>query len=127
MIISETISKYINLRKQLDNKRKEYKDFELKVKQELIDLELLILGESQRTGVTSFKTDYGTAYRVVKKFATVEDRDKLIEFSLDNKDFGLFTNHVNKAHVLELIEEGLDPGIFGINYTEEQAINVRKS
>ena len=127
MKINEVVQQYIALRSQLDAKRKEYKDFEGQVKDQLLQMELQILDVSHETGVNSFATEYGTAYRTTKKYASVKDRKLLETYVETHHDMGLFTNHINKSHVIELMNEGLNPADIGVDYQEEQAINIRKA
>ena len=127
MNISNVVEQYMSLRQALDAKRKEYKDFEASIKEEMTELELQILEVSNTTGVESFKTKFGTAYKTTQKFARSFDRQAVIDYAQRTGDFGLFTNHINKAHVIELMEEGEDPSAFGVDYQEEQTINIRKS
>jgi len=127
MKISEVVEEYISLRNDIAAKRKEYKDLEALNKELMNELELRILEVANSTGVDSFKTVNGTAYKTIKKYATNSDRAARDKYAIESGDLGLFTNHVNKAHLLELMDDGLDPEDVGITYTEEQAINIRKS
>ena len=127
MNIGQKVELYIKLRNGLDARRKEYKDYESEVKSEMDILEADILAEAEKTGVNSFATDHGTAYSTVKKYARSISKTDTEAYARKTGDFGLFTSHVNKAHVIELIEDGLDPSEFGVEYTEERAINIRKS
>lgn len=127
MKISETVARYVELRSSLDAARKIYRDMEKEVKEEMDSLEMDILKVSDETGVDSFKTEFGTAYRVTKIFTAVEDRELLNKFVLETQDLGIFTNHLTKAHILELMDDGMIPQNVGIAYSEERAINFRKS
>lgn len=129
MNISDMVAEYITLRNEVAEKKKEFDDFKKSHNNRMVELELSILEVSQETGVNSFKTEFGTAYKTIKKYATNADREAREEYARKTGDFGLFTNHVNKAHLIELMEmdEEFDPESVGINYSEEQAINIRKS
>jgi len=127
MNIEALVEEYINLRSSLDEARKVYKDKEKEVKDSLAILETKLLDVSNDTGVESFKTSVGTAFRTTKSYATLEDVNARIKYAIDNNDYGLFTAHVSKQHVKELIEEGLAPSVFGVKYEEIQSIGVRKS
>lgn len=126
MNIGEVVRDYITLRNKLSDARKDFEAYEATVKGEMAELETKILGESNRLGVTSFATPYGTAYTTTKSYAGVEDAEARIEYAKRTGDFGLFTNHVNKKHVEELIEDGVNIGEIGLVYTTEKAINIRK-
>ena len=126
MNISDTIKSYIDLRSQLDDKRKEYKDFESMVKEQMEMLETQILEECNTTGVESFKTAYGTAFKTTKTYARIFDTEARNQYIKETGDFALITAHVNKTHVQELLDTGVDPSEFGGEFTTEQAIQIRK-
>jgi len=125
MKVSDIVEKYVDLRSKLDAKRKEYKKLEKEVKDELNELELQLLEEAEKSGLQSFSTSTHTAYSVTKKYASMENRELAIKYVQDTGDFGIFTNHVSKVHVLELLEEGINPEALGITYVEERAFNVK--
>ena len=124
--IDEIVSQYIDLRKQVASKKKEFEEFKAECELEMKELELKILNISNATGVQSFKTEFGTAYRTTKTYAKVFDIESRMNYAKKTGDFGLFTSHVNKSHALELIDEGMDPAEFGVDITTESVIQFRK-
>jgi len=127
MKIGKVVEIYIGLRNDLAEARSEFKNHEKVVKAEMLDLEMKILEAAEEMGVDSFKTPFGTAYQTTKTYTSLEDREALIKYVSDSGDFGVFTSHVAKNHILELMDEGLAPSSIGIQYSEERAINIRKS
>ena len=128
--INELIKKYRDIRDDLGAKRKEFDLFEKECKEQMEELELKMLSISDETGVDSFKTEYGTAYRTIKTYARLgtgpESKEAREKYALDTGDFGLFTAHVNKTHAKELRDEGVDLVNIGIDWVEEYAIGFRK-
>ncbi len=86
-----------------------------------------ILEEGKRQGVESFSTAMGTAYRTRKTFARNADMDARIAYAKETNDYGCFTSHVGKLHVIELINDGINPAEIGVEYFEEDCVQVRKS
>lgn len=126
MNIGDKVSHYIGLRAELDEARKVFKVVEKRVKSEMQELEVEILIVAQDMGVKAFPTEMGTAYIATKTYASVEDREAMIKYATDSGDFGLFTNHVNKNHLAELIDDRIEPLSLGVNYSVEKTINIRK-
>lgn len=127
MKISDQVEAYIELRKELDETRKIFKEHEAEAKQAMGLLEVDILAAADGLGVESFKTAAGTAYQVVKKYTAVQSREDLIKYVESTSDFAVFTNHISKNHILELMDDGMDPQQIGVAYSEERAINIRKN
>lgn len=128
--IDEVVKEYRDLRLVLDIKRKEFKSFEEEQKEKMFALETQILKVCAETGVESFKTAHGTAYRTIKTYARLgagsESKDARVEYAKSSGDFGLFTSHVNKTHAKELLDEGHNLAEYGIDWIEEFSIGFRK-
>ena len=127
MDIKEVVGKYINLRNQVAEKKKTFDAFKKETEEVMKELELQILEVSRTTGVDSFKTESGTAYRTTKTYAKVFNAEDRIEYAKRTGDFGLFTAHVNKKHVLELLENNVDPSTYGVDLDSEQVVQFRKT
>ncbi len=127
MKISEKVGLYISMRNDIAVLKSEFKEAESVIKTEMLKLEVDILAAADEMGVESFKTENGTAYQVVKKYTAIFDREMLIKYVKESDDFAVFTNHISKNHILELMDDGLDPLDVGVTYSEERSINVRKS
>lgn len=126
MKISDKVAAYIDMRNTISAMKKEFKDAEEVIKTEMLKLEVDILAAAEQMGVDSFKTPNGTAYQTLKKYTALEDRESLINYVKESDDYAVFTNHISKNHILELMDDGLDPQDLGIAYSEERSINVRK-
>lgn len=127
MNIDEVVSQYIDYRNQIADKKKEFEDFKRTTEESMKELELQILDVSNQTGVTSFKTNFGTAFRTTKTYAKVFDVEARNQYILDSGDFGLITSHCNKKHVMDLLDNGMDPSKIGIDVDTEQVIQFRKA
>lgn len=127
MKIDEVVSQYIDLRNQVAAKKKEFDEFKKELEVEMKELEVQILEVSNTTGVNSFKTEFGTAYRSEKTYAKLFDAEARIDYTKRTGDFGLFTGHVSKAHAIELLNEGTDPSELGVDIDREDTILFRKA
>lgn len=128
MKVDEVVREYIRIRNELDNKRKQYKADEAEAKEAMAVLEGQMLQTCQDTGVESFKTPYGTAFRTTKDYARVApgEREAVDEYVLKTGNTQIFTSHLSKAAVKELMEEGFVPQDAGIDYIQEFVVQFRK-
>ena len=135
--VDDLVSAYVALRDALSERRRDFKDFEARCKDDMAKLETRLLKLSRKLGVNSFKTDHGTAFKVDKDYARVagpEGWEKLVRYMVENEDFGLVEKRVAKLHFKEVMaeelakkDEGLSPIEMGVEYVVEEAIQVRRA
>lgn len=123
--IESIIKKYVELRDAIDavNAEAKKKVAALVEAQDTISSVLMKLAKEQ--GVTSFKTESGTAFIATKDHAGVADWPRVIEFIEQNKAWNLLNKAVNKTAVKEYIDQHEIPPP-GVNYTVMQEIQVRR-
>jgi len=130
MNIAELVQEYRDIRAHMDAARKTYQQIEKESKEKMFELETQMLNICNETGVDSFKTPHGTAYRTIKTYARLgagpEAREAREKYALETGDFGLFTSHVNKTHSKELLDDGVNLAEIGIDWIEEYTIGFRK-
>lgn len=129
MRVDDLVDQYIQIRDDLGDKRKLFKEQEETAKTHLAELEARILEISNSTGVNSFKTDFGTAFRTTKDYARVApgSREELDAWVLKTGKTQVFTSHLSKVAIKELMEtDGLNPADAGIDYIMEDVIQIRK-
>jgi len=131
MKIVDLVKAYIDVRNTLTDKRKEFKDFEDIAKSQMSDLEAQLLTVSDDTGVTSFKTDYGTAFKTTKDYCRIAPgaRDQVNLWVLESGHVEIFTSHISKLMVKELMEADENPLVpidVGLEYIEEFVMQIRK-
>lgn len=96
---------------------KEYKD----------QLEAAILEKLTETGLESAKTKFGTAYKTIKKSATVADGAAFREFVIGEAEYDLVdwrANAVAVSNYLDAHEGELPPGL---NYGTFVSVGVRRA
>lgn len=128
MKIDELVHEYIQIRDDLDTKRKHYKAFEEECKLQMAELEAQLLEISNQTGAESFKTKVGTAFRTTTDYARIAPgaREQVDEYVLRTGNTQIFTSHISKVAVKELMSAGENAAEMGIDYIQEDVIRVRK-
>jgi len=124
--INAIVKKYIELRDAAERITKEAKTkvAELEAAQDTLASVLMKLAQEQ--GVTSFKTDAGTAFIATKTHAGVADWNRVVEYIKANDAFNLLNKAVNKTAVQEYIQKHETPPP-GVNWTTMQEIQVRRT
>lgn len=124
--MKELIEKYITLREAKDKIKREAKEKTDRIDAVLDKMEGAILEEFQTTGVDSVKTAAGTAYRSTRTSATVADWDTVLAWVRQNDQWHMLERRVSKDAVVQFREanDDLPPGV---NWREEQVVNVRRS
>ena len=120
------IEKYIKLRDGKAQLVQKHKEKIQGIDSVLARIEAALLEEFREMGVQSVKTDAGTAYVQLRTSAGVADWDAVLAYIKENEDWGMLERRVNKSAVESFREEknDLPPGV---NWREEQVVNVRRS
>ncbi len=127
---STLIAARVQLNAWLTSESKRLSDYFAPYRQRLeeIDNQLLALSIEQKW--ENFKTEHGTAYRQTTLTPRIEDRDKFLDFCLDNWDEVGNSLMQLRAPAIEPLREYLDahekafpPGVTGVFNTH---INIRK-
>lgn len=122
MAIDTLVAEYVKLR----DERHALAARDKLLKEQMTALENQMLDISNNLGVNSFKTDYGTVFKTTKTYVSVQDREALDRYAVENKDLGVFTNHVCKLHIIELLEAGMPQETLGVNFYAESVMQFRK-
>ncbi len=125
--IQTLVEDYIFIREELSNRRKIFEAFENESKQGLVAIEANIMKKCNDLGVDSFKTPKGTAFLRTKDYARLDigGREKLDKYVLESGNTQVFTNHLSKNAIKELINENLNPAEIGVIYYQEEVVQVR--
>ncbi len=91
----------------------------------LDELEGQLLAALDETGQDSAKTASGTAYKTIKKSATLEDPAEFFEFVKRTNLWELMDRKANAVAVADYVDEheGLAPP--GVNFTRHYEVGVR--
>lgn len=123
--MTKAIAAYIEIREKIRALKADHDLKTAKLQEALGKLEILMLREMPE-GVTSLKTEFGTAYILKKSSASVQDWEAVLEFAKKKKAWSLLGHAVNKTEVQRFMKEEqiLPPGV---KYTEADGIGVRRN
>jgi len=123
--VEEVIGAYMKLRNQKEVIEAAAKA-EVKVfKEKMYKLEAWLKQKADEDGVTSFKTDSGTAFLTTTDFAAVADWDAVLTFIRDNDAYDMLEKRISKMAVRGYIEANKSVPA-GVNYGTKLDINIRK-
>lgn len=123
--IGDVIRTYMKLRDQKAAIEARVKDEVSTLKAKMEKLEAYLKAQMDAQGLTSFKSDYGTAFLTTTDYANVADWDAVIRFIRDNEAYDMLEKRVSKIAVRGYIEQSkaVPPGI---NYGTKLEVNIRK-
>lgn len=123
--VSDIVRTYMKLRNQKEQIEAETKDRVAKLKEKMSKLESWIKEKADADGVTSFKTDHGTAFLTTTDYANVADWDAVLGFIRQNEAYDMLEKRISKLAVRGYIEtnKAVPPGV---NYGTKLEVNIRK-
>lgn len=124
--VEEMIGKYITIRNKLSVARKSFELFETTSKniQDALNATLVQIG--QQTGVDSFKTPSGTAFKKIKVAYRVEDWDTYSQWLIETGNLHCVEKRAAKSAVEEVHNEtGEVPP--GLRFEQEIEYQFRKA
>lgn len=123
--VSDIVRTYMKLRKQKEQIEAEAKGRVAKLNEKMVKLEAWIKEKADADGVTSFKTDHGTAFLTTTDYANVANWDAVLGFIRENEAYDMLEKRVSKLAVRGYIEtnKAVPPGV---NYGTKLEVNIRK-
>ena len=123
--VGDVIRTYMKLRDQKAAIEGELKERIADLKGKMEKLEAYLKTQMDAQGLTSFKSDYGTAFLTTTDYANVADWDAVLGFIRDNEAFDMLEKRVSKIAVRGYIEsnKAVPPGI---TYGTKLEVNIRK-
>ena len=123
--VDAVIKKYMRLRSQKDAVEAEIKERVDTIKADMAKLEAWLKAKLDADGLTSFKTEYGTAFLTTTDFANVDDWDAVLRFIREEEAYDMLEKRVSKTAVRGYIEANKEVPP-GIKYGTKLDINIRK-
>lgn len=125
LTVDSVIEGYLKLRAQKQAIEARTKEQTSAIEANMDKLEAWLKLKAEETGVTSFKTDHGTAFLTTVDFANVADWDAVLTHIKNTEAYDMLEKRVSKAAVRAFIDmhRTVPPGI---NYGTKLEINVRK-
>ena len=123
--VGDIIRTYMKLREQKAAIEAETKDRLARLKEKMDKLETYLKTQMDAQGLTSFKSDHGTAFLTTTDYANVADWDAVLNFVRDNEAYDMLEKRVSKIAVRGYIEQtkSVPPGV---NYGTKLEVNIRK-
>ena len=127
MTIGEIIEEYAELRNYLKEERRKFKELEYNIKSDLERLEVKILEEQRKLGLTSISTENYTAFQTQKTFVRMGDWDTFSKWILETGNIQCLEKRCAKLACLELEEEdNINLHDIGIEKSSEICVQIRK-
>jgi len=123
--VDAVIKKYMKLRSEKEAAEAEIKERVDSIKAAMAKLEAWLKAKLDADGLTSFKTEYGTAFLTTNDFANVEDWDAVLRFIREEEAYDMLEKRISKAAVRGYIETNKEVPP-GVKYGTKLDINIRK-
>lgn len=124
--IEKIVGAYIKIRDTKDALYQKYKADTAELEEQMTILKHKLVEVSKETGVTSFSTPYGTAYRTTKTRYWTNDWDSFYKFMRDNEAMELLEKRIQQTNMKEFLEQNPDVHPPGLNVDSEYEITVRR-
>ena len=123
--IEKVIDAYLKLRVEKEIKDAKHREEIKLLKDKMTKLEGWIKTQADEQGVTSFRTEHGTAFLTTSDFANVADWDSVLRYIQKHEAFDLLEKRVSKMAVRGYIDlhKSVPPGV---NYGTAISVSVRK-
>jgi hypothetical protein len=123
--VDSVIKKYMKLREEKTAVEAEIKERVDKIKADMAKLEAFLKAKMDADGLTSFKSEHGTAFLTTTDFANVEDWDAVLRFIREEEAYDMLEKRVSKTAVRGYIDANKEVPP-GIRYGTKLDVNIRK-
>lgn len=119
------VGRYVQLRDLIHREDEAHKERMRPHKETLEKLNAVLLQHLLNAGVESARTNSGTVYRVVKKSASIADKEAFWQYVVANQAFDLIDVRANKTAVEDFVKDNnqLPPGV---NFSSITEVGVRR-
>lgn len=124
--IEKIVATYIKMRDTKDALYKEYTAKASEIEEQMAILKHKLIEISKETGVTSFSTRYGVAYRTVKSRYWTNDWDSFYGFMREHGTMELLEKRIHQTNMKEFLENKPDVHPPGLNIDSEYEITIRR-
>lgn len=124
--IDKIVSAYIKIRDAKSELTSEYNKKVEDLDAQMAVLKHKIVDISKQTGVTSFSTPYGVAYRTVKTQYWTNDWDSFYAFMIENKVPQVLKKAIHQSNLQEYLDSNPDVHPPGLNVDSEYEITIRR-
>ena len=106
--IEKVVEAYIKIRDTKEGIYAKYKAETAQLEEQMTILKHKLLEVSKETGVTSFSTPQGTAYRTVKDRYWTNDWESFYKFMQEHEAMGLLEKRIHQTNMKEFLENNPD-------------------
>jgi hypothetical protein len=124
--IDKIVAVYIKIRNAKEDLTREYDDKIADLDEQMRVLKQKLLDISKETGVTSFKTDSGTAYRTIKNRYWTNDWESFYGFMREHGAMELLEKRIHQTNMREFLEDHPEVHPPGLNVDQEYEITIRR-
>lgn len=124
--IEKIVAAYVKIRDAKDAIYQKYKAETTELEEQMNVLKYKLLEVSKETGVTSFSTPSGTAYRTVKDRYWTNDWESFYDFMQENNAMGLLEKRIHQTNMKEFLENNPNQEPKGLNIDREYEITIRR-
>jgi len=124
--IDKIVAVYIKIRSAKEDLTREYDDKIADLDEQMRVLKQKLLDISKETGVTSFKTDSGTAYRTIKNRYWTNDWESFYGFMREHGSMELLEKRIHQTNMREFLEDHPEVHPPGLNVDQEYEITIRR-
>jgi|TARA_B110000967_G_scaffold172333_1_gene183316 hypothetical protein len=125
--LDELVGAYLSIRNEKDALARQFQAKDKELKNDLAQLEQVMLGSCNQVGADSIKTSTGTIIKTLRENYVCSDWGNFKDFVLENEAVELLQQRIHQANFKEFLssrsEDGLPPGISSMR---EFNIVVRK-
>lgn len=124
--VDKLVAAYIKIRNAKEALTAEYDEKVAAFDADMKTLKEKLLEISKDTGVTSFKTDSGTAYRTIKNRYWTNDWESFYGFMRENGAMELLEKRIHQTNMREFLEDHPEMHPPGLHVDQEYEITIRR-
>ena len=124
----ELVEAYLLIRSERDKLRNEYELADARLKEDMTQLEAVMLDICNSVNADNIKTRHGTVMRKLNERFFCQDWDHFYKFVLDNEAVQLLERRIHQSNFREFLKENESDGLPpGVNVMREYGVSVRKA
>jgi hypothetical protein len=124
--IDKIVGAYIKIRDTKEALYQKYKADTSELEEQMTILKHKLVEVSKETGVTSFSTPHGIAYRTVKTRYWTNDWEQFYKFMREHEAMELLEKRIQQSNMKEFLEQNPDVHPPGLNMDSEYEITVQR-
>ena len=124
--VDKLVAAYIKIRNAKETLTAEYDEKIAAFDADMKTLKEKLLEISKESGVTSFKTEYGTAYRTIKNRYWTNDWASFYSFMREHGAMELLEKRIHQTNMREFLEDHPEAHPPGLNVDQEYEITIRR-